>query len=80
MSELGSAGVGFDPGRTTVAYGDTVVASNGVAVTHDAAAVARHLAGRHVEIIADLGVGGAEASILTNDLTPAYIDENMRTS
>ena len=80
MSELGSAGVGFDPERASVAYGGTVVASNGVAVDHDAAAVRDHLAGRHVEIVADLGVGGREASMLTNDLTPGYIDENMRTS
>jgi glutamate N-acetyltransferase/amino-acid N-acetyltransferase len=80
MSELGSAGVAFDPERTSVAYGGTVVASNGVAVEHDAAAVRGHLAGHHVEVVAHLGVGGGEASILTNDLTPAYIDENMRTS
>ena len=80
MSELGSAGVGFDPERASVAYGDTVVASDGVAVDHDAASVRGHLAGRHVEIVAHLGMGDAEASMLTNDLTPAYIDENMRTS
>jgi len=80
MSELGSAGVAFAPERASIAYGATVVASNGVAVDHDAAAVREHLAGRHVEIIADLGLGRGEAGILTNDLTPAYIDENMRTS
>jgi glutamate N-acetyltransferase/amino-acid N-acetyltransferase len=80
MSELGSAGVAFALERASIAYGATVVASNGVAVDHDAAAVREHLAGRHVEIIADLGLGRGEASILTNDLTPAYIDENMRTS
>ena len=80
MSELGSAGVGFDPELTSVAYGGTVVASNGVAVAHDTGAVQRHLEGRHVEIVAHLGLGAAEASILTNDLTPGYIDENMRTS
>jgi len=80
MSELGSAGVGFDPERASVAYGDTVVASDGVAVDHDAASVRGHLTGRHVEIVAHLGMGDAEASMLTNDLTPAYIDENMRTS
>ena len=39
MSELGSAGVGFDPDLASIAYGDTVVASNGVAVDHDAGAV-----------------------------------------
>ena len=80
MSELGSAGVAFDPERASVAYGGTVVASNGVAVDHDAAGVREHLAGRQVEVVAHLGLGTGEACILTNDLTPAYIDENMRTS
>jgi N-acetylglutamate synthase/N-acetylornithine aminotransferase len=38
------------------------------------------MAGRRVEIVADLGLGAGHASLLTNDLTPGYIDENMRTS
>jgi len=80
VSELGSAGVRFDPDVVEVAYGDTVVASKGIAAAHDEAAVRRHLTGRHVEIRADLGLGSGEGVILTNDLTPAYIDENMRTS
>jgi glutamate N-acetyltransferase/amino-acid N-acetyltransferase len=80
VSELGSAGVGFDPDLVSVVYGGTIVASNGVAVAHDDAEVRRHLAGRQVEIVAHLGLGAGEASILTNDLTPGYIDENKRTS
>ena len=80
FSELGSAGVAFDPDRVEIAYGGTVVAAKGVAVVHDDEAVRRHLGGRHVEIRADLGLGTGEGVILTNDLTPAYIDENMRTS
>jgi glutamate N-acetyltransferase/amino-acid N-acetyltransferase len=80
VSELGSAGVAFDPDRVEIAYGGIVVAANGVAVDHDADAVRDHLLERHVELVADLGVGPAEATIITNDLTPAYIDENMRTS
>ena len=35
---------------------------------------------RDLEVVADLGLGAAEASILTADLSHAYIDENMRTS
>ena len=38
------------------------------------------MAGRHLEIVADLGLGAGRAQILTNDLTHAYIDENMGTS
>jgi N-acetylglutamate synthase/N-acetylornithine aminotransferase len=38
------------------------------------------MAGRNLEIIADLGQGTGRATILTNDLSHAYIDENMGTS
>src|SRR5205807_1303052 len=80
VSELGSAAVGFDPDLVGVAYGGVTVCAKGVAVAHDADAVRVHLQSRHVELTADLGLGDGEATILTNDLTPAYIDENMRTS
>ncbi|MCU1353098.1 MAG: Arginine biosynthesis bifunctional protein ArgJ, partial [Acidimicrobiales bacterium] len=42
--------------------------------------VAAHMSQRHLEIAADLGLGRGEATVLTNDLTHAYIDENMGTS
>jgi len=80
VSELGTAGVTFDPDRVEVAYGDVVVCAKGIPVAHDADAVRLHLQGRRIELRADLGLGTGEGTILTNDLTPAYIDENMRTS
>jgi glutamate N-acetyltransferase/amino-acid N-acetyltransferase len=80
VSELGSAGVGFDPDLVEIAYGGVVVAASGVSVDHDSDAVSSHLMQRHVELTANLGLGQHEATIITNDLTPAYIDENMRTS
>ena len=61
-------------------YGGTTVAAAGVAVDHDAAAVKHHLSHRHIDVHADLGVGSGRAAVLTNDLAPGYIDENMRTS
>ena len=80
VSELGTAGTAFDPDRVDVAYGGVTVCSKGIALAHDADAVRVHLQGRRVEITADLGLGDGAATILTNDLTPSYIDENMRTS
>jgi glutamate N-acetyltransferase/amino-acid N-acetyltransferase len=80
VSELGSAGVAFEPDRVTVAYGGVVVCRDGVACDHDAGALAAHMAGRHIDLHADLGLGPGEATVLTCDLTPAYIAENMRTS
>lgn len=79
-SELGSAGVHFDPRLVRIGYGEIEVCRAGVEVEHDRAAVAEHMAGRHLEVAADLGVGAGRAVILTNDLTHAYVDENMGTS
>ncbi|MGH9150919.1 MAG: bifunctional ornithine acetyltransferase/N-acetylglutamate synthase, partial [Acidimicrobiales bacterium] len=80
VSELGSAGVGFDPDRVSVAYGGVTVCRDGVACDHDAAALAEHMAGREIDLAADLGVGPGEAEVVTADLTHAYVDENMATS
>jgi len=38
------------------------------------------MASRHIEITCDLGIGRCDATVLTNDLSHGYIDENMRTS
>lgn len=81
VSELGSAGVGFELGRLSLAYGGVTVCRSGAPVEgHDRASVKAHLGGEHVEITADLGLGAGRASIVTTDLSPAYIAENMRTS
>ncbi|HVM07148.1 MAG TPA: bifunctional glutamate N-acetyltransferase/amino-acid acetyltransferase ArgJ [Acidimicrobiales bacterium] len=79
-SDLGSAGIEFDLDRLSVSYGGLQVCRGGVTIDHDADAVREHMAGRHVDIVCDLGVGGASDWILTNDLTHAYVDENMGTS
>jgi glutamate N-acetyltransferase/amino-acid N-acetyltransferase len=80
VSELGSSGIDFDPDRVSVTYGGVTVCRNGVTAMHDVAAVTEVMAAPYIEIVADLGLGDGEAFILTNDLTHAYIDENMGTS
>jgi len=80
VSELGASGAAFDPDRVVVAYGGVVVCAGGVAVPHDGAALAAVMAERHLEVEAELGLGSGATEILTCDLTPGYIDENMRTS
>ena len=79
-SDLGSAGIDFDLDRLSVSYGGIEVCRGGVTIDHDAAAVAAHMAQRHLEIVCDLGLGDGSDWILTNDLTHAYVDENMGTS
>jgi glutamate N-acetyltransferase/amino-acid N-acetyltransferase len=80
VSELGSAGVAFDIDRVSVAYGPSVVCAGGVAVAHDDAALAAHMAGRHIEITCELGIGSGTAAVLGTDLGYGYIDENRTTS
>ncbi len=75
-SELGSAGIAFEQERFAALYGGVLVADGGVAVDHDEAAVAAHMAGRNLEITCDLGLGAGSFTVITNDLTHAYIDEN----
>ena len=79
-SDLGSAGITFDPDHLSVAYGPHVAAQGGVSVPVDTAGLTTYMAQRHLEIVADLGVGPGRATVLTNDLTHAYVDENMGTS
>ena len=80
LSDLGTAGVALDVDSVSVAYGGTVVTRGAVAVDHDRAAVAEHMAQRALSVHCDLGVGDGTWWLLTNDLTHAYVDENMGTS
>ena len=79
-SELGSAGVAFDPRLVSISYGGVTVCRAGIEVDHDRDAVEAHMATRTLTIECDLGLGAGRGTVLTNDLTHAYIDENMGTS
>jgi glutamate N-acetyltransferase / amino-acid N-acetyltransferase len=79
-SELGSAGVGFDMDRLAIAYGGVVVCREGVAVDHDGAAVAEHLAGSLIDIHCQLGLADGNGVVMGVDLGYGYIDENRTTS
>ncbi len=80
LSDLGTAGVALDLDRITIAYGGVVVSRGAVEADHDRAAVTAHMAGRAIDLTCDLGVGDGTWWLLTNDLTHAYVDENMGTS
>jgi glutamate N-acetyltransferase/amino-acid N-acetyltransferase len=77
VSELGSAGTPFDPDRVAVAYGDVTVCRDGVGVDYDEKALRSILSAREIEITCDLGIGTGSATILSADLTPAYVEFNM---
>ncbi len=80
VSELGSAGVGFEMDKVSIAYGETTVCRQGVESVHDVRSVEEHLAQRHNMINCDLGLGNGQGVILTTDLSYDYITENRKTS
>jgi glutamate N-acetyltransferase/amino-acid N-acetyltransferase len=80
LSEIGASGAHCDPERVDIAYGDVVVCRDGIACDHDGARLAVVMAERDVTVRSELHLGHGEATILTTDLSPAYIAENMRTS
>jgi glutamate N-acetyltransferase / amino-acid N-acetyltransferase len=80
VSEIGSSGAEFELDKVSVSYGGITVCRRGVASMHDANALSEVMAAPFIEVVADLGLGRGDAVVLTNDLTHAYIDENMGTS
>ncbi len=79
-SEMGAAGVAFDPDTLVIRYGDHVVYDRGEPATPDRDAIVAYMQQRHLYLYVDLGQGSGSAEIITTDLSHAYIDENMRTS
>jgi glutamate N-acetyltransferase / amino-acid N-acetyltransferase len=80
LSELGASGVPLAPDSIDIAYDGVLVCRDSVATAHDAEELAAVMAGREIEIRCDLKLGMGEATVLTTDLSHAYIDENRRTS
>ncbi len=80
LSELGASGAYLDPEAVDISYNGVTVCRDGVACVHDEAAVTSALAEHDIEIRCDLRQAHGEATILTTDLSHAYIDENRRTS
>jgi glutamate N-acetyltransferase/amino-acid N-acetyltransferase len=80
LSDLGTAGVALDIDAVTIAYAGHVVSRGSGPAPHDVAAVRAAVGSPAFTLACDLGVGTASAWVLTNDLTHAYVDENMGTS
>jgi glutamate N-acetyltransferase/amino-acid N-acetyltransferase len=77
VSELGTAGIDFDPSLVSVSYGEHTVCRAGVAAVHDTTGLAAYLKGAEIEVRCDLGLGTGTGEVLSADLTHGYIDENM---
>ncbi|WOF75254.1 bifunctional glutamate N-acetyltransferase/amino-acid acetyltransferase ArgJ [Parvibaculaceae bacterium PLY_AMNH_Bact1] len=74
---VGKAGEEADRDRLKIEIGGILVAKNGVAVEgFDEKPVTRHMKGKDIKIVVDVGVGRAEATVWTCDLTHEYIRIN----
>ncbi len=74
---VGKAGEPAERDRLSIRFGDTQVATGGLAVEgYDEAPVAAHLKGRDVRIGVDIGLGDGRATVWTCDLTHGYISIN----
>src|SRR5699024_427105 len=73
LASVGTTGAEFDPTRLDVVFNGVRVCRDGVAADPPENV---DLSGRRVEITIDLKVGAATATMLTNDLTHAYVEEN----
>lgn len=81
IGELGASGAFFDPEQVSISYNGILVCENGIAVEDvDEALLKKSMDGIEIEIVANLRAGHGTATSITTDLSPAYIDENMRTS
>jgi glutamate N-acetyltransferase/amino-acid N-acetyltransferase len=80
LGAAGSAGIDFDPDRSSVAYGGITVSRAGTNVAHDEAAVAQHMKNERIDIEVALGLGTGQAQVIGIDLGPGYIKENSKTS
>jgi glutamate N-acetyltransferase / amino-acid N-acetyltransferase len=74
---VGKAGEKADRDRLAITIGGVRIAEKGGPVPgYDEAPVARHMAGREIHILVDLGIGNGRATVWSCDLTHRYIDIN----
>jgi glutamate N-acetyltransferase/amino-acid N-acetyltransferase len=76
LAAMGTSKVTFDPDRVAVKFAGVTVCRFGTAVVFDRGNVAARMDKPLIYIDVDLGLGDASATLLTADITPAYVAEN----
>jgi glutamate N-acetyltransferase/amino-acid N-acetyltransferase len=70
---LGRAQAQIDPDKLSIAINGVTLFENGTTASDRSEA---DLSGRSIEIVIDLGLGDAEVTIYTTDLSHGYVEEN----
>lgn len=73
---IGKSGAELDPARVRIVFAGVLTCDRGTAVPFSEEEAARSLAEPEVEIVVDLGVGTASATVWTCDLTYEYVRIN----
>lgn len=73
---IGKSGALLDPSRVRIVFAGVLTCEQGTAVPFSEEEAARALSGTEVEIVADLGVGEASATVWTCDLSYEYVRIN----
>ncbi|MCA1834196.1 MAG: bifunctional glutamate N-acetyltransferase/amino-acid acetyltransferase ArgJ [Actinomycetota bacterium] len=76
LAALGVSNIPFDPAVVDVWLGGEKVCERGAPGPGDVQKAGAAMGEREIEIIAELNRGGAEATVLTNDITAEYIRLN----
>lgn len=77
LAAIGRSGVRVNPGRVSLRLGDFQLVSEGEPLEFDAGAAYHWLVANHeVRLLADLGVGQAQATVWTCDLSYKYVEIN----
>jgi glutamate N-acetyltransferase / amino-acid N-acetyltransferase len=73
---VGKAGEPIDMARLSVRFGGVWTARDGGAVAYDEGPINQHMAGRHIDVLVEVGAGTGKAAVWTCDLTHGYISIN----
>lgn len=76
LAAMGASDVPFAPGRVNIRFGPLTVCRFGVGASFDRGHAASILSRSEIEVTVDLGLGEAEATVLTCDLTHDYVTIN----
>lgn len=76
LAAMGASEVPFEPGRVDIRFGPVTVCRFGVGASFDHGHAAAVLSRSEIDVTVHLGLGAAEATVLTTDLTHDYVTIN----